>query len=421
MALLFGILLGLGVIVLSYFGYYFARGHFIYGVEDAVRTEISYLSVADEKSLKSRLSAPPEGRLYMLSGPDGDYQGGNLQVLPRNKASLADGKLLLLTMPDGRRYVAQSHVFNDGRRLLAGVEVTRVVHDYNIMLGLSLLSIILMLTVIGVSFFISTFVVSRTNRIAATAKQIMDTGNLSQRLEVDSKWDDLSYVSTVLNAFLERTERLVEGVTRVSDNIAHDLRTPLTRLRNRLEKLQSAGNPAADDLLTEADQLLSTFNSLLRISRIENAQQKAHFAPVALNEVISDVAELYEPTGEAKGIRTVLSLEQEAVVTGDRDLLFQVFANLLDNAIKFSPADSVVTVTLRNEGGIVTACIQDQGPGIPDIEKEQVFSRFFRGDASRHTPGSGLGLSLVMAAARLHGARITLEDATPGLNVRIVF
>lgn len=419
MALLFGVLLGLGVTVLGYFGYYFARGHFIHGIEDTVRTEISYLSQSDDKTLQARLSAPPAGRIYMLCESDGKYIAGNLQGLPEHQAKLTSGSLLL-TMPDGRRYVSQAHRLDDGRNLLAGVDVTKVVHDYNIMLGLSLLSILLMLTVIGVSFFISTFVVSRTNRIAGTAKQIMDTGNLSQRLVVDSKWDDLSYLSEVLNAFLDRTESLVEGVQRVSDNIAHDLRTPLTRLRNRLEKLQSAGNPAADELLAEADQLLATFNALLRISRIENARQKSHFTAVALKDVLVDVAELYEPIAEEKRIALRLDLD-EATVSGDRDLLFQVFANLLDNAIKFSPADSRVEVTLRRENGTVTACFGDEGPGIRTAEKEQVFSRFFRGDASRHTPGNGLGLSLVMAAIHLHDGSITLEDASPGLRVRLAF
>jgi len=293
----------------------------------------------------------------------------------------------------------------------------------NLMLTLSVLAIALMAMVILVSYLISFFVVSRTNRIAQTAREIMETGNLSQRIEVDSRWDDLSYVSTVLNTFLERNQDLVESIKRVSDNIAHDLRTPLTRLRNNLETLKrkSEGAAAAETeaLIADADHLLGTFNALLRIARIETAQQR-HFAPVQLDNILRDVVELYEPVAEQKGIKISLSATDTAYV-GDKNLLFQAFANVTDNAIKFGPERSAIDITLSHDGPAIVCTVRDHGVGVPEAERDKVFRRFYRGEQSRATIGNGLGLSLVQAVVVLHGGRIKLEDANPGLLIKITF
>jgi len=295
--------------------------------------------------------------------------------------------------------------------------------DGPFMLKLSVLAIVLMTAVICMSFFISVFVVSRTNRIARTAREIMETGNLAQRITVDSRWDDLSYVSGVLNAFLDRNQDLVEGVKRVSDNIAHDLRTPLTRLRNNLETLKKKSDGAtavdAEALIAEADHLLSTFNALLRIARIETAQQR-NFTPVQFGDLLRDVVDLYEPVAEEKGMTISLHAESIAYV-GDKNLLFQAFANLVDNAIKFGPSGSSVDITLKKEGAVIVCTISDHGPGIPAPERDKVFRRFYRGEQSRTTQGNGLGLSLVQAVVGLHGGRIVLGDAAPGLSVKITF
>jgi signal transduction histidine kinase len=285
-------------------------------------------------------------------------------------------------------------------------------------LWLAALAVALMLAVIAASFAISVFVVSRTNRIALTARGIMETGNLSQRIATDSRWDDLSRMSGVLNAFLERNEELVEGIRRVSDNIAHDLRTPLTRLRNSLESLRkTSANPAEiDALVAEADHLLGTFNALLRIARIEAAQQRGQFGPLRPGRLLRDVAELYEPVAEEKNI--ILTLRTgEGEIQGDRDLLFQAFVNLLDNAIKFSPPGSRIEIAGWAEGKGYACAVCDGGPGIPAEEREKVFNRFYRGEQSRNSPGNGLGLSLVAAVVALHHGQIRLEDAEPGLRI----
>ena len=421
MALLFTTLLGLGVIVLAYIGYYFAHGHLVHGTEQTIETEIKYLSRMDDALLIKGVSAADKSRAYLLQSADGRIIGGNISVLPDNPSVLAEGSILFL-LQNNQRYVARFHSFPDGRRLMVGVNVTDTIKNYNFLLTLSLLSIVLMLAVIAVSFLISAFVVSRTNRIAATAKEIMDTGNLSRRITIDSKWDDISYLSEVLNSFLQRTEELVDGVQRVSDNIAHDLRTPLTRMRNNIDRLGKKGESGqvVEELLAEADNLLATFNALLRITRIETVQQRQNFTKVALHDVLSDVVEFYEPLAEQKTQRIIRRFS-DVVMLGDRHLLFQAFANLLDNAIKFSPENSEIQLHLEKSGERVVCSISDQGPGIPDNEKQKVLTRFYRGDSSRHTQGNGLGLSLVAAVVHLHRGSLELSDSRPGLHVKVTF
>ncbi|MFN7114680.1 MAG: ATP-binding protein [Alphaproteobacteria bacterium] len=428
MALLFTVLLGLGVLVMGYFGYYFSRGYLIHGTEEMIDTEIRYLG--EMPDLAARINAAPArgARLYLLTDRQGARIAGNMPVLPDSVSLLAEGTVVFAT-DSGARYAAKIHTLPDGRYLLVAVDITATAASLSRMQWLSAVGIFLMMLVILTSFMISTFVVSRTNRIARTAKQIMDTGNLSQRIVIDSRWDDLSNMSRVLNAFLARLEDLLGGVQRVSDNIAHDLRTPLTRMRNSLEALRKRAQvkndadlgAACDGLLAEADHLLGTFNALLRIARIETGRQRGSFDSLPLHRLAFDVIELYEPLAEEKDIRITADITP-AEMYGDRDLLFQALANLLDNAIKFSPPGSKIHVhTARSAAGGAVLEVSDGGPGIPAPEREKVFQRFYRGEASRHTAGNGLGLSLVGAIAVQHGGQITLGDAAPGLRVRIDF
>lgn len=292
--------------------------------------------------------------------------------------------------------------------------------NQEILLWLTGLGIAFMLLVILTSFAISTFVVGRIGHIAATAKSIMDTGDLSQRISIDSRWDDLGYMAEILNQLLARIEELMHGVKNVSDNIAHDLRTPLTRLRNNLETLQKNANPENADLcenmVAEADRLLATFAALLRITRIETGRQRHQFVALQMEEVLRDVLEMYEPVAEEKNIQITAQLEKVAY-HGDRDLLFQAFVNLLDNAIKFTPEGGTILVTLDNK----TFSIADSGEGVAAGEREKIFERFYRTETSRNTPGNGLGLALVAAVVKLHGASISLASANPGLRVNIAF
>ena len=286
-----------------------------------------------------------------------------------------------------------------------------------------LIIVALMFGVLLVSIGISHFVVSRINRIAITAQSIMETGDLSKRISIDTEWDDLSNLAQLLNGFLARIEDLMASVREVNNNIAHDLRTPLTGLRTDIELLK--GKKVSDDelnrLLVEIDRILSVFHSLLRISNIQKGKRHLTFQVVNLSTVLEDVIELYEPVAGEKQIELVKAIKDNLNFNGDADLLFQLFANLLDNAIKFSDSESEVQITSNLSHREIITIIKDFGPGIRDGEKEQVFQQFYRGDESRSSQGFGLGLSLVKAVVNRHRGEIELKDGNPGLEVRITF
>ncbi len=291
---------------------------------------------------------------------------------------------------------------------------------YGRILWLGILSIISMSLVVIISFLISTFVVKRINLIGNTAKEIIDTSDLSRRISIDTKWDDLSNLAYILNNLLGRIEDSMEDIRRVSDNIAHDLRTPLTRLKNKLEDFKNSekSDEEVQKLIDEADHLLGTFNSLLRITNIEKGKRHSKFQDVNLKKLITDVIELYEPLIEEKKIKIFNDLDQ-ITHSVDRDLFFQAIANILDNAIKFTPANGEISINLKQEEKI-TIQIIDTGIGVEESDRSKIFERFYRADESRNLPGNGLGLSLVVAVIKMHNAEIDVKNNQPnGLIVEI--
>ena len=249
-------------------------------------------------------------------------------------------------------------------------------------------------------------------------------GRLDERVTITGSDDAFDRLGTTINRMLDRIEQLVGGIRQSTDAIAHDLRTPLTRLRTRLEALRDAppGDAAAmhiDAAIADAERLLATFQSLLRLARIEG-EAGAQLAPLAFDAVVADAVELWQAVAEGAGLRIDSAIEP-AHVRGDRDQLFQLVANLLDNAVKYTSAPGCVRVTLRGDARAVELVVADDGPGIPAGERERVFDRFVRLEAHRGSPGSGLGLSLVRAIAVRHGATVALRDATPGLAVVVAF
>lgn len=441
MALLFAVLLGVGVSVLAYFNHYFHQSHYIRAAENLLNTEISQIVdlwpvFGGEKVLDSLIKSSGESgeKFYALRGDHGALVMGNLPRLPPHAAILGNGILLfhlppMLTVGSPLKpgtYAVKTHNFDNGSELMVGLRMDDIAAQYEFMQLLSVSTIIIMVIVILTSFIISTFVVSRTNRIASTARNIMETGDLSRRITIDSNWDDLSFVALVLNEMLERIDGLVRDVRQVADNIAHDLRTPLTRMRNRIENMADnpkvAEDPVLSDfsaaLINDAEHLLGTFSALLRISNIESGKQTAQFTRTDLNILMHDVVELYEAIAEDRGI-TLHYKGVPAPFDCDHNLLFQAFANVLDNAIKFTPQGGVITAVLAQHDTDITVTISDSGAGIPDEEKTKVFQRFYRGDKSRQSPGSGLGLSLVGAIVALHKGTISLRDNNPGLSVEI--
>jgi signal transduction histidine kinase len=411
MALLFTVLCGLSLFILGYFGYFFARGHFIHGTEAVIDTEIRYLaaeppvdSLMLEKKIEDRLLIP-----FSANGEPPALLSGNIERLKEG--------MIVFEHPDSHQiYAGKIHTYDNNQKLLVAIDITATKRAFLFMQWLSMISIALIILVVLASYMISVFVARGTNRIATTAQHIMTTGDLSQRLEVSSHWDDLGKMSTTLNLMLDRIESLMIGLRQMSDNIAHDLRTPLTRLRNHIEASSQAGDDSKNEmLLDEADKLLTTFNALLRISRIETEKKREHFTPLALRLLIEDVIAFYEPLAEMKHITFHQQLADISLV-GDKDLLFQAYANIIDNAIKYTPEHGMITITMQTEGEFAVVSVEDTGGGIANSDVDKVFQRFYRGDISRSSAGTGLGLSLVKAVFDLHNGQLLLKNTDKGLR-----
>jgi signal transduction histidine kinase len=279
--------------------------------------------------------------------------------------------------------------------------------------------------------FVSRRVLRRIDAMTQTAQTIM-AGNLSGRLPVGKSGDELDRLALNLNDMLERIEALMQGLKEVSDNVAHDLKTPLTRLHNRCEealrtaKTETEFRSALEETIAESDEIIRTFNALLLIARTESGGVRDNMTEFDAADVVRDVAELYEPVAEEAGLELKVDAAPSPM-KGNRELISQALANLLDNAIKYAapagiavngaPAE-VLIVSGEVDGGIRLS-VGDHGPGIPETDRERVIGRFVRLEQSRTKPGSGLGLSLASAVARLHGGKLTLEENAPGLRVTL--
>ena len=266
----------------------------------------------------------------------------------------------------------------------------------------------------------------RVEAVRRTAQEIM-AGDLSRRVPTRNSGDDFDQLSASLNQMLDRIQTLMEGLRQVSNDIAHDLRTPLTRLRQRLEaarlKARTVDDYAGvvDSTLADTDQILRTFGAMLRIAQIEAGTARSRFAAVDLSGVLRAIVDLYAAFAEDQQQVLTGKIADGVSVHGDRELLTQMLVNLVENALRHSPPGTLVQVGLERQAETVLCSIADNGPGIPKEEHDKVFRRFYRLDTSRATPGSGLGLSLVAAIAELHGVAISLADNQPGLRVALRF
>ena len=376
--------------------------------------------------------------VYLLTDLSGRVLLGNLGRWPEAISQADDWLTFKLPInaeagPVIHKARARQFTLRGGFRLLVGRDVQELVALEKLLSRAVTwgLGVTCLLGLVG-AVTMSRSVVRRIDSINQTTRRIM-AGDLSRRVPTSSSNDDFDILAGNLNAMLDRIQRLMEELRRVSDNIAHDLRTPLTRLRNKLEVLSDTDElgehkrASTQTAIAEADALLSTFNALLRIARIEAGHRRENFRDVDLAQIAADVAEFYEPLAEEKGItlRTDLaattSPTQKQYVSGDVDLLFQAFANLLHNAIKYTPASGDVQIRLLHRGAGLVFEVSDTGPGVASEHHDEVLQRFYRLDDARSTPGNGLGLSLVAAVAQLHRAELVLGGSSNGLVVQLVF
>ena len=266
----------------------------------------------------------------------------------------------------------------------------------------------------------------RVDSIGRASEEIV-AGNLQRRLPVRGTGDEFDRLAVQVNTMLDRIQSLMHGLQQVSNDIAHDLKTPLTRLRHGLELVRGRTvgladyQAAVDQAIAECDVTLRTFDALLRIAQIEAGTRRAAFQCFDLSRVAETIAEAYQPVAEDQNHVLSARVDSGAIVLGDHDLVTQMLANLVENALKHTPPGTRIAIELSCRDGRSTLQVEDDGPGIPETERDRVFQRFYRLDASRNTAGSGLGLSLVAAVAHLHDSAVTLADAGPGLRATITF
>jgi signal transduction histidine kinase len=376
--------------------------------------------------LQAREMDEPLGQFgYSLTTSDGRLIEGSLMVEP--KLGWRDVVQELRPGESARRFRILTVTLDPSSQLSVAADLSSVEDVERAVLeafGGALAATVLL--GLGGGLFISSRFLRRVDGITSTAQAII-AGNLKRRIPVRGTSDDLDRLAVTLNRMLDQINELMEGVRQVSSDIAHDLRTPLSRLRQRLEA--SLAVPRGPDELREAiataigdtDDLLATFSALLRIAQIEAGTRRTGFADFDLSALVTDVVEAFAPSIQDEGKALRLSIEERLRLVGDRELLTQLVANLIENAIRHTPSGTLIEVALRSDSAAPRLVVADNGPGVPAHARDKLFDRFFRLERSRTTPGTGLGMSLVKAVATLHGARIEVSDNHPGLRLEVVF
>jgi signal transduction histidine kinase len=387
----------------------------------------------------------PGANLYLVTTPTGQAIAGNVGSLAPGVMGSSGWSETAYTRMDEQdnayhRALVNVTELSGGFRLLIGRDLEERRRLFSIVAKAAQWSI-LVVVVLGIAggIFVARRVLARIDAMTGTAQRIM-AGDLSDRLPVGRSGDELDRLASNLNVMLERIEALMVGLKEVSDNIAHDLKTPLTRLRNRAEEALAKSGCEADyraaleRTIEESDGLIRTFNALLMIARAESGQARGNMDNFDAADVAEGIHELYEPLAEDGGM-TLRLKTTSAPLHGNRELISQALANLVENAIKYGkpaepkPAEKGAVVSLdakqilieaRREGDQVLLSVTDRGPGIPESERKHAMERFVRLDTSRSQPGSGLGLSLASAVATLHGGELRLSDAHPGLIAILV-
>lgn len=395
----------------------------------------------------NRLSSQPGPGIYFLGDAAGLYLLGNVTDVPA-EVVINPG---VYSFDYERPNPLGDDVAEEGRsrRQSEGIAVVRsieLVNGMRLVVGRDVVerrgysAIILQSFMVGVAGIVlfsliaggitARRVLRRIDTIQQTSTKIM-SGNLSERVPVTKRNDEFDALATNLNAMLDRIEQLLQGLKEVTDNVAHDLKTPLTRLRNQAEAaLRDTASvetreQALETVIAESDRLIQTFNALLMIARVEAGAPSGALSEINISEIVADVAELYGPVAEDEGIAVETRVAEDVTLKANRELIGQAMVNLLENAMKYArPEDGIsgrIDVSLSKEADRVCISVADNGPGIPDGDRKRVLERFVRLEKSRSEPGSGLGLSLVNAVARLHGGTFRIEDNAPGVRAVLEF
>lgn len=435
--LLYACLFCTSVLVLFAAMSWYGTGYFAGQIDRTVSNEILELQANGRgrglAGLKSVVAAyaheAPAGIYYLLQDASGRPLAGNISAL--------DPVIGVRDWPSHKRggnFPGSLHavrgrgvIVDEGAYLFVGVEsyqlgLMRVMIERAFIWG-SLGTILLAL---GGGVVMSLGLVRRVETMSQASREIM-AGDLSRRIPVRGSDDEFDHLAASLNTMLERIETLMHELQQVTNDIAHDLRTPLTRLRQRLE-LAGRGSPSPDELrvalansATDVDAILETFAALLRIAQIEAHASASGLERLDLSQTLSDMTETYQTVAEEQGQLLTSQIATGLWIAGDRELLLQLFSNLIENAIRHCPKSSLIRLSARCEPQGIEVSVADNGPGIPVELRDKVFQRFYRLERSRTTEGTGLGLSLVAAIVRLHGASVELADNNPGLRVQLRF
>jgi signal transduction histidine kinase len=370
------------------------------------------------------LAKHPSGFYYLLQDSKGQVLAGNLPAIDP-KPGVREWRKTK-SKNSGLSAIRGHGVVLPGAYLFVGWSTHQLLEMEEMVVGAFAwgLAASIVLALVG-GFIMSGRLMHRIETISMTSRSIIGE-DLRQRLPVTQAGDELDHLAVSINAMLDRIAALMNDLRQVTTDIAHDLRTPLTRLRQRLELAVRPGEDAASARLTlenavvEIDSILTIFGALLRIAQIESGNRRLGFKVVPLSELLSTIAELYRPMAEENGQVLIESIEASLQVNGERELLMQLFANLIENALRHTPRGSTIAVVARRIDRSVQVSVTDNGHGIPENLRAKVLQRFFRLESSRTTVGSGLGLSMASAIVKVHDASLELADAAPGLRVTVL-
>ena len=430
-SVLFAGLMMAGAVALAGYIYWHASVQMTEEIEQDVMHELLEIAEAPSEYMVNALEGVEREAPFWRAGlfaADGSHLAGRLTTLPRDlpldcivfemqDGLNGDGKPVHIAgqqLPDGRTVVL-SHDAEEQEEFRE-LMIAALAGGIPMAAGLALLA--------GIAISFSSL--RRIEAIHRSASAIMQ-GDLSRRLPLGGRGDDFDKLAQIVNTMLDKIETLMDGLKAAGDNIAHDLRTPLTHLRTSLEQSLRPGRSAGEredaiaDAIAQTDGILENFRALLRISEVEEGKRRAGFQMVDLEQIAQAVSDLYEPVAADRQQKLTLRTAGPAPVLGDRDLLFDLLGNLVDNAIKYTPRGGAVRIVLEGSGTMRTLAVEDTGPGIAPERREAMFRRFTRADRARQTKGNGLGLSLVAAVARLHDGEISIGQTDACFRVAVTF